>query len=128
MVVRWLFNVAVVFTYLQHIFPAFDLNGVHLPSFKVFKSFLTFPLGIQCVPIISCMFLFRLDAATGSILKISLRFLFICKMFQFFLMVLVIIGRNRLYVITRGICLIFFCLSFSVIRSILLSRLILSRC
>ena len=37
-------------------------------------------------------------------------------------------GRNRLYVMTRGILSNFFRVSFSVIRSILLSRLIISRC
>ena len=41
---------------------------------------------------------------------------------------MVVFGRNRLYVITRGILSNFCCESFSVIRSILLSRLILSRC
>ena len=47
-----------------------------------------------------------------------LRFSFICKIIQFFLMVLVIFGRNRLYVITRGILFDFFRVSFSVIKSI----------
>ena len=67
-----LLNVVVVFTCLQHVFTAFDLHVVHLPSFKVFKSFLTLPFSIQCVPIISLMFLLRLNAVIGSFLKISL--------------------------------------------------------
>ena len=82
---------------------SFWLHSVHLASFKVFKSFLILPFFIQCFPIISCMFLFSLNAAIGSFLKIYLRFLFTCKIFQFFLMVLVIFSRNQLYVITRGI-------------------------
>ena len=113
----WLLNLVVVFTCLQHIFPAFDLHGVHLPSFKVFRFLLTLPFSIQCLPIISWIFLFRLNAVIGSFLKISLRFLFICKIFQFFQMVLVIFDRNRLYVITRGVLPDFFA-SFAVIRSI----------
>ena len=56
------------------------------------------------------------------------KFSFICKIFQYFLMVLVIFGRNRLHVITRGILSDFCRVSFSVARSILLNRLILSRC
>ena len=55
-----------------------------------------------------CLSLFRLDAVIASFLKISLSFLFIRKRFQFFLTVLVIFGRNRLYVITRGILTNFF--------------------
>ena len=117
----YMFNVVVVFTYLQHIFPAFGLHGVHLPSFKVFKYFLTLPCSIQCVPIISWMFLFRLNAAIGSFLKISLTLLFICKIFQFFLMVLVIFGRYRIYINTRGILCDFSGVYFSVIRSVLLN-------
>ena len=113
----WLLNLVVVFTCLQHIFPAFDLHGVHLPSFKVFRFLLTLPFSIQCLPIISWIFLFCLNAVIGSFLKISLRFLFICKIFQFFQMVLVIFDRNRLYVITRGILSDFFA-SFAVMRSI----------
>ena len=92
------------------------------------KSFLTLPCSIQCVPIVFWMFLFRLNAVIGSFLKISLKFSFICKTIQFFLMVLVIFDRNRLYVITKGILSDFCRVSFSVIKSILLSRLILSRC
>ena len=126
--VGWFLNIVVVFTCLQHIFQAFDVHGVHLPSFKAFKFFLTLLFSIECVPIIFWMVLFRLNAVIGSFLKIALRFLFICKIFQFFLMVLIIFGRNQLYVITRGILSDFFRLSFSVIRSIKLSRLILSRC
>ena len=95
--------VDVVFTCLQHIFQAFDLHGVHLRSFKVFKYFLTLPISIQCVAIIDWVFLFRLNAVIVSVLKISLRFFFICEIFQFFLMVLVIFGRNQLNVITRSI-------------------------
>ena len=68
--VCWLSNVVVVFICLQQIFPAFDLLGVHLPSFKVSKSFLTLPFSLQCVPIISWMFLFRLNTAIRSFLKI----------------------------------------------------------
>ena len=49
------------------------------------------------------MFLFRLNVAIGSFLKITLRLLITCKIFQFFLMVLVVFVRNQLYVITRGI-------------------------
>ena len=113
----WLLNLVVVFTCLQHIFPAFDLHGVHLPSFKVFRFLLTLPFSIQCLPIISWIFLFCLNAVIGSFLKISLRFLFIYKIFQFFQMVLVIFDRNRLYVITRGVLPDFFA-SFAVIRSI----------
>ena len=126
--VCWLLNVIVVFTCLQHTFPAFDLHRVHLPSLEVFKSFLTLLFSIQCVSIISWMFLLRLNAAISSFLKLFLRFSFISKIFQFFLMVLVIFGRSRLYVITRGILSDFFHVSFSVIRSILLRSLILSRC
>ena len=128
MFVCWLLNVLVVFNCLQHIFPTFDLHGVHLSSFKGFKSFLILPLSTQCVPIISWMFLFRLNALTGSFFKISLKFSFICKIFQFFLMVLVIFGRNRLYVIKRGILFDFCRVSLSVMRSILLSRLVIWRC
>ena len=101
--VCWLLNVVVVFTCLQHTFPAFDLHSVQLPSFKVFKSFLILPLSIQCVPIISWMLLFCLNAVIGSFLKIFLRFLFTRKIFQFFVMVLVIFCRNQLYIIKRGI-------------------------
>ena len=68
--VCWLSNVVVVFICLQQIFPAFDLLGVHLPSFKVSKSFLTLPFSLQCVPVISWMFLFRLNTAIRSFLKI----------------------------------------------------------
>ena len=60
--------------------------------------------------------------------KIFLKFLLISKILRFFLMVLVIFGRNQLCVIARVILFDFSCVSFSVIRSILLSRLILSRC
>ena len=105
----WLLSLVVVFTCLQHIFPAFDLHGVHLPSFKVFRFLLTLPFSIQCLPIISWIFLFCLNAVIGSFLKISLRFLFIFKIFQFFQRVLVIFDRNRLYVITRGILSDYFC-------------------
>ena len=59
-------------------------------------------------PITSWMFLFRLNAAIGSFLKISLRFSITCKIFQFFLMVLVVFVRNQLHVITRGILFDFF--------------------
>ena len=121
--VCWLLNVVVVFTCLKHIFPAFDLQGIHWISFK---SFLTLPCSIQCIPNIR-IFLFHLNAVLGSFLKISLKFSFVCKIFQFFLIVLIIIGRNQLYIITRGILSDFFRVSFSAIRSILLSRLILSR-
>ena len=48
-------------------------------------------------------------------------FWFVCKMFQFFLMVLVIFSRNRLYVIMGGIWSDFCCVPLSGIRSILLS-------
>ena len=48
-------------------------------------------------------------------MKILLRLLFICKIFQFFLMVSVIFSRSRSYVITRGILFDFFRVSFSVI-------------
>ena len=123
-----LLNFVVVFTCWQHIFPAFDLHDVHLPSFKIFKSFLTLPFSIQCVPIISWMVLFHLNAVIGSFLKIYLKNSFICKKFQYFLMVLVISGRNWFYVITRDILSDFWRVSFSVIRSILLSSLIFSRC
>ena len=88
--------------------------------FKVCKSFLTFLFSIQCVQIISWMFLFRVNGVITSFLKISLTFSLICKIF---LMILVMFGRNRLHVSTRS-CHV----SFSVIRSILLSSLILSRC
>ena len=124
--VCYLLNVVIVFTCLEHIFPAFDLHGVHLPSFKVFKSFLILPFSIQYIRIIPWMFLFRFNDSIGSFLKISLKFLFIY--FQFFLMVLVIFGRNMLYVITRGILSDFCCVCFTVTRSILLSRPIFSRC
>ena len=117
-----------IFTCFQHICPAFELHGVQLPSFKVFKSFWTLTFSIQCVPMISWMFLFCINGAISSILKISLKFWFICKVFQFFLMVLAVFSRNQWYVITRGILSDFSCVSFSVIRSILLYRLILSRC
>ena len=50
-------NVVVVYVSLQHIFTAFDLHGVHLPSFKAFKSFLILPFSKQSVPIISWMFI-----------------------------------------------------------------------
>ena len=105
---------------------SFDMHGVHLPSVKVFICFLTLPFSVKCVSIISWMFLFRLSAVIGSFLKISLKFSFICKVFQFFLMSLVIFGRNRFYVITRDILFDFCRVSFSVISLILLSRLILS--
>ena len=91
--VCWLLNVVVVFICLQNTFPAFDLHSVHLPSFKVFKSFLTLSFFIQCVPIISWIFLFCLNAVIGSFLKIYWRFSFTCKIFQFFLMVLAIFCR-----------------------------------
>ena len=45
--------------------------------------------------------------------------------FHFFLMVLEIFDKNRLYVITRGILFDFCRVSWSVIRPILLSTLIL---
>ena len=121
----WLLSVVVVFTCLQHIFAAFDLHGVHLPSSEVFKSFLTLRFSIKCVPVISGMFL---NAVIISFLKISLTFLFICKIFQFLLTVFVIFGRNWLYIIRRGILSDFCDVSFSVIRSILLHRLILLGC
>ena len=57
-------------------------------------------------------------------LKLSFNY----TIFQFFLMVFMIFGRNRLYIITRSILPDFFRMTFFVIRSILLSRLILSRC
>ena len=60
--VCWLMNLVLVFTFLQHIFPAFDLYSLHLPSFKAFKSFLALPFSIQCVRIISWMVLFPLNA------------------------------------------------------------------
>ena len=56
------------------------------------------------------MFLFHLNAVVGSFLKISLRLSITCKIFKFFLMVLVVFVRNQLYVITRGILSDFFCL------------------
>ena len=59
-------------------------------------------------PITSWMFLFRLNAVIGSFLKISLRILITCKIFQFFLMVLVVFVRNQLHVITRGVLFDFF--------------------
>ena len=93
--VCWISNVVVDIPCLQHSFLAFDLYVVHLPYFKVFKSFLTLPFSIQCVPIIYSMFMFHLNADIGSFLKISLKFSFICKIFQFFLMVSVVFGRNR---------------------------------
>ena len=70
---------------------AFDPHGRHLPFFKVFKSFLTLLFFIQRAPINFWMFLFCLNDVVGSLLKISLRLSFICKLFQFFLMVLVLI-------------------------------------
>ena len=89
----------------------FYLHGVHLRFFNIFKSFsLTLPCSTQCVPML------------------LVDFSFIFKIFQFFLMVLVIFSRNQLYVITRGILSDFCRVSLSVIRWILLSRLILSRC
>ena len=74
-------------------------------SLDIFVSF-------KCtVPIISWMFLFRLNDVV-SFLKIPLKFSFICKIFQFFLMILVILGRNRLYVIMWDVlsdfCSVFF--------------------
>ena len=54
------------------------------------------------------MFLFRLNAVIGSFLKISLRLLITCKIFQFFLMVLVVFVTNQLYAITSGILSDFF--------------------
>ena len=119
-----LLNVVVVFTCLQDMFPAFDLHNVHLPSFKVFKFFLNLSFFIQCVPIISWMILFLLNAVISSFLNISLKFPYICKILQ---LILVIFGRTRLYVITRVILSDFCLVSFSIIISILLSRLILSR-
>ena len=116
--VCWLLNIVVVFTCLQHIIPTFELHGVHLPSFEIFKFNLTLAFSSQCVPRISWMFLFPLNAVVGSFLKISLSFWFTCKTFQFLLMVWVIFGRNRLYVITRGILSDFFHVPFSKIRSI----------
>ena len=53
--VCWLLNVVAVFTCLQHLFPAFNLYSVQLPSFKAFLS--TLPFSIQYVPIISWMLL-----------------------------------------------------------------------
>ena len=116
LVVCWLLNIAVVFTFSQHIFPVFALHGVHLPSFKDFKSLLTLLFSIQYVSIISEMFLFRLNAVIGSFSKIYLRFSFICKVFQFFVIVLVIFGRNRLHVITRSVLSDFFRVSFSIMK------------
>ena len=72
--------------------------------------------------------LFCLNDVIDIFLKISLKFLSICKIFLFFLMVLVTLGRNWLYVIMIGILSDFCCVSFSIIRSILLSRLFLLRC
>ena len=115
-----LLNIVIVLTCLQHTFLAFDLHGVGLPSFNVFKFFLTLLFSIQCVPIVSWMFLFRLNAV---LLVHFWKFLP-----KFFLMVLVIFCRNHLYVITRGILSDVYGVSFLVIRSILLSRLILLRC
>ena len=107
---------------------SFDQHGVHLPSFKTFKSFLTPPFSIQCVPIISGMYLFRLNAVIGSFLKISLKFSFICTIFQFFRMFFIIFGKIGYIKLKEVFCLTFFRVSFSVLWSILLSRLILSRC
>ena len=82
---------------------------------------MTLLFSIQCVPIFFWMWLFFLNAVVGlnAVLKIHLKFSFICKIFQWFLMVLVIFGRNLLYVITSGILWFLTCV-FSVTRSILL--------
>ena len=107
-------------------FPVFVLHSVHLPSFKVFKFFLILLFSTQCVTIISWVFFFfHLNVAIGSFLKIYLKFLFMCKTFPFFLIILIIFGRNQLYVIMKGIMFDFSCVSFPIIRSILLSRFIL---
>ena len=86
--------------------------------YPLLKFNLTLAFSSQCVPRISWMFLFPLNAVIGSFLKISLSFWFTCKTFQFLLMVLVIFGRNWLYVITKGILSDFFHVPFSIIRSI----------
>ena len=72
--------------------------------------------------------LFCLNDVIDIFLKISLKFLSICKIFLFFLMVLVTLGRNWLYVIMIGILSDFCCVSFSTIRSVLSSKSIFSRC
>ena len=59
-------------------------------------------------PVTSWMFLFRLNAVIGSFLKISLRILITCKIFQFFLTVSVVFVWNQLHVITRSILFDFF--------------------
>ena len=103
-------------------FPVFVLHSLHLPSLKVHKFFLNLLFSTQCVTIISWMFFFfHLNVAIGSFLKIYLKFLFMCKTFSFFLIILIIFGRNWLYVIMKGIMFDFSCVSFPIIRSILLS-------
>ena len=71
-------------------------------------------------------FFFQINAVIGSFLKVSLKFPFFCNILQFFIIVLVKIGKNRLYVITRGYLSDFCRVSLSVIMLILLSRLIIS--
>ena len=124
--VCWLLNVVVVFTCLEHIFSALDLYGVDLPSFKVFKSLLTLPFSIQCVTMISLMFFFSNKCCYWFIFESFFKISVFCNILQFFIIVLVKIGKNWLYVITRGYLSDFCRVSLSVIMLILLSRLIIS--
>ena len=82
---------------------AISKHEEHFLGFKVFLFiFFTMLFWILLLSMSSLKFLLRLKAVTGSFWKNFFRDLLTDSIFQFFRIILLMFGKNRLYVISKG--------------------------
>ena len=98
--VCWFLKVNVVMTWSQHRILLFPKHGEHFSDFKVLSSsFFIMLFSILLLPMSSLRFLLRSKALTVPFWNFYFRDFLTDSMFQLFRIILLMFGKNRLYVI-----------------------------